>query len=119
MRSSSRASATAPRPNSNMPAMPHIAGSWAGSWRDVGSRAHGCGHGAQQLLDAMSVCVLRHDKITGALGDAGAMVGITKPFDRVVNVREIFSNGDVMLVRFQHIVVVPFEPHLALSGPDR
>src|SRR5438045_3259604 len=70
MRSSSRASATAPRPNSNMPAMPHIAGSWAGSWRDVGSRAHGCGHGAQQLLDAMPVCMLRHHKIIGALGDA-------------------------------------------------
>src|SRR5947207_2560373 len=119
MRSSSRASATAPRPNSNMPAMPHIAGSWAGSWRDVGSRAHGCGHGAQQLLDAMPVCMLRHDKIIGALGDAGAMAGITKPFDRVVDIREIFSNGDVMLVRFQNTVVVPFEQELARLGPDR
>src|SRR5438874_219038 len=119
MRSSSRASATAPRPNSNMPAMPHIAGSWAGSWRDGGSRAHGCGHRAQQLLDAMPICVLRHDKIIGALGDAGAMAGITKPFDRVVDIREIFSNGDVMLVSFQNTVVVPFEQELARLGPDR
>src|SRR5438046_8864332 len=116
MRSSSRASATAPRPNSNMPAMPHIASSWAGSWRDVGSRAHGCGHRAQQLLDTMAVCVLRHHKIIGALGDAGAMVGITKPFDRVVDIREIFSNRDVMLVRFQNAVVVPFEQELACLG---
>src|SRR5690349_16991632 len=105
MRSSSRASATAPRPNSKMPAMPHIAGTWTGDC----SRTHRCGHGTQQLLNAMPIGMFSHDEFVSAIGNACPIAGITKPFDRVIDVREVLFDRDVMLVRFQNAVVVPFE----------